>query len=91
VDAARDEARRRLDEARAKKDAVLRERKADAEAALAREIEAIREEGVKLAEERRRARSQLVLARRAETEPLLERAARAYAAILREGPPRSGT
>ena len=88
VDSAREDTRRLLAAARSRRDAVLRERKLQAEAELAREIEAIREEGARLVEERRRARAQVILARRAETEPLLERAAGAYAAILIEGPPR---
>jgi hypothetical protein len=91
VDAACEDARRRLEAARSKRDAVLRERKADAEAGLTREIEAVREQGEKLVEERRRCREALVVARRAETEPLLEKAATAYAAILRNGPLRRRT
>jgi hypothetical protein len=91
VDAAREDARRRLEAARSERDVVLRERKADAVAGLARDIDAIREEGAKLVEERRRCREALVLARRAATEPLLEKAATTYAAILRDGPLRRRT
>jgi hypothetical protein len=91
VDTAREDARRRIETARSKCDAVLRERKAEDEAGLTREIEALAEEGGKLVEDRRRGREALVLARRAETEPLLEKAATAYAALLRDGPLRRRT
>jgi hypothetical protein len=91
VDAAREDTRLRLEAARARCDAVLRERKAEAQAGLTREIEAVLKDGEKLVEERRRRREELLRTRRTETEPLLEKAATTYAAILRDGPQRRGT
>lgn len=91
VDAAREDARRRLEAARSERDRHLEERRAHAEAMLVGEVGAIRAEGEKLVQERRRRREELLRMQRAEADGRLERATQAYEQILRDGPPRGAT